>query len=121
MLLGRTLCELMDQVRPKTLNSLAFFLFFSILLKLCIPNDSNKTYHNTGESQLSSEHIGVLMVITLFQFMEQLRRKTVNPLECFVLYILLIYVFLMFQTNYIVTQEKINYLQITKEVLVSAA
>ena len=49
-----TLCQLMEQLCPKTENILAIFL--SILLILCLPNVSNKLYHGTGEDQLSAKH-----------------------------------------------------------------
>ena len=49
-----------------------------------------KNYNDTGENQLSAEHIRVLVSITLCHIMEQLRLKTGNPLAILVLYILLI-------------------------------
>ena len=49
-----------------------------------------KTYHNTGENQVSEEHIGGLVIITLFQFMDQVRSKTGNYLAICVLYFLII-------------------------------
>ena len=42
-----------------------------------------KTNHDTGENQLSAEHIGGLVIITLCQIMEHLRPKTGNPLSNF--------------------------------------
>ena len=88
MLLGITLCHIMEQIRPKTGNPLDFFLFISILLISCIINFSNKNYHDTGENQFSTEHIGGLASITFPQIMEQLHPKTGNPLAVFDLYIL---------------------------------
>ena len=48
-----TLCQIMEQLRPKTGNSLEMFLF-SILLIVCHPNVSNKLYRGEGEYQLSA-------------------------------------------------------------------
>ena len=89
MLLGRTLCQLMDQLQPKTGDPFAFFLFIYILLISCLPNFSNKNYHETGGNKLYAEHIVGLASITLCQHMDQLQPKTRNLLEMFVLYILL--------------------------------
>ena len=58
------------------------------------------------------------MSITLCQIMEQLRPKIRNPLETFVLSIIVYYFFLMLLTNFIMLQEDINYLHNTKVVLV---
>ena len=49
-----------------------------------------KNYHDTGENPFSAEQIGVLVSITLCHLMDHLWPKTGNPLEIFVLYILLI-------------------------------
>ena len=59
------------------------FLFVSILFISCLPNVSNKNYHNTGENQLSVYHIGVLASITFCQLMEQIWTKSDNPLAIF--------------------------------------
>ena len=45
-----TLFQIMEQLRPKTGNSLATFVL-SILLILCHPNILNKFYHRIGEYQ----------------------------------------------------------------------
>ena len=66
------------------------FWFIFILLILCLPNVLKLTYHDTGENKFSAEIIGGLVSITLCQIMEHIRPKTGNPLEMFVLYILLI-------------------------------
>ena len=79
----------MEQIHPKTGNPLAFFLI-SILFISCIINLSNKNYYDTGENQFSTEQIGGLVSITFFQSVQQLLPKKGNPLETFVLYILLI-------------------------------
>ena len=50
-----TLCQLMEQLRPKMGNPLAVFVLY-VLLILCLPNVPNKIYHGTGEDQLSSQH-----------------------------------------------------------------
>ena len=54
VLLEIKLFQLMDKLRPKTGNPLAFFWGggIYILLILCIHNVSNKTYHNTEEKQI---------------------------------------------------------------------
>ena len=54
-LMSITLCQLMEQLRPKTGNPLKKFVLF-ILLILCLHNFSNKLYHGTGEDQLSAHH-----------------------------------------------------------------
>ena len=41
------LCQIMEQLRPKTGNPLASFVLFILLIR-CIPNVSNKLYHGTG-------------------------------------------------------------------------
>ena len=89
MLLGGKLCQLMEYLRPKIGNPLAFLVLF-ILLILCLPNISNKNCHDTGENKFSAEHIGGLVIITLCHLMEQLRPKIGNPLAILVLFILLI-------------------------------
>ena len=89
MLPGRKLCQLMEQIHPKTGNPLAFFLI-SILFISCIINLSNKNYHDTGENQFSTEHIGGLVSITFFQLTNQLQPKTGNTLAVFDISILLI-------------------------------
>ena len=48
-----TLCQLMDQLCPKTENPLAIFSLY-ILLILCLPN-VKKIYHGTGEDNLSAQ------------------------------------------------------------------
>ena len=59
MFLGRTFCHLVEQLRPTTGNPLGGFL--CILLILCLPNVSNKYYHDTGADQFSAQHKGVLV------------------------------------------------------------
>ena len=57
MLLGRTVCHLMDQLQPKTGNCLEiYFLFLSIVLILCLLNISNEYYRETGVYTLSEKH-----------------------------------------------------------------
>ena len=46
-------------------------------------------YHDTGENQVSAEHIGGLVSIALCQILEQLQPETWNPLAMFVLSIFL--------------------------------
>ena len=53
--------------------------------------------------------------------MDQLRPKTGNYLEIFFLSIFEYYVFLIFQTNSIMSQNNLNYLHNKKEGLVSVA
>ena len=52
-----------------------FLYFISILLILCLPNVSNKTYQDKIENQLCAEHIVGLASITLCQIMDQLWSK----------------------------------------------
>ena len=91
LLLRRTFCQLMEQLRPKTGNPLSSFLFLSILLRSFIPNVLNKTYHGTGENKLSEEPIVGLASIKLCHLMKELRNKMGNTLAIFVIYIVLIW------------------------------
>ena len=50
-----TLCEIMEQLQPKTGNLFVVFVL-SILLLSFIPNALNKFYHDTGGDQLSAQH-----------------------------------------------------------------
>ena len=53
---GGTLCQLMEQIRPKTGNPLEFLLGLSMLLLLLLlrlPNVSNKYYHDIGSDYFS--------------------------------------------------------------------
>ena len=52
----------MEPLRPTTGNTLGGFLF--ILLILCLPNVSNKYYHDTGADQFSAQHKGVLVIFS---------------------------------------------------------
>ena len=67
------------------------------------------------------QFIGGLSIITVCHIMEQIWPKTGNSFEMFVISVLFIFFFLILQTNSIIEQEKINYLQNTKEELVSVA
>ena len=71
-------------------ESLGIYLFIYILLISFLPNISNKKYHDTGDNQLSTEHIRGLSSISLCQLMELLRPKTCDSLAIFFLSILLI-------------------------------
>ena len=84
------------------------FLFFSTLLISNFPNISNKTYNDTGENQLSAEHIGGMVSITICQIILQLKLRMGNPLVIIFYLFYECYVFLMFQTSDIMAQEKIN-------------
>ena len=76
MLLGGTLCQLMEQTRHKTVNPLAnYFLSLFVLVITCLPNVSNKKNHDNGENQWPTDHIGGLVIIILFQGMDKLRPK----------------------------------------------
>ena len=57
VLLGGTLCQLMDQLRPKTGNPLAIFfgLYFINIMSSCCFKKSN---HGTGVDHLSEKHKG---------------------------------------------------------------
>ena len=62
MLLGRILCQLMKLLQTKTGNPLAFVFGFSLfLLLLCLPNISNKYYHDTVSDQLYAQHKGGIL------------------------------------------------------------
>ena len=64
MLLVRTLCQLMEQLRPKTRNPLEICFGFSMfLLLLCIPNVSKQYYHDTGSDQLYAKHKGGMVSV----------------------------------------------------------
>ena len=57
MLLGRMLCQLMDQIQPKKVNTLELlFWFLYILLILCLLNVSKKYYHDKGSDQWHAQH-----------------------------------------------------------------
>ena len=52
----------MQQLQPKTGNSL---VFFSLLLLVLFPTKvTNKTYHEMGKYKLSAKHKGVLVIIS---------------------------------------------------------
>ena len=90
MLLGRALCCLMQQLQPKIGNHFVIFcLFLSVLLISCLPNVSNKTYHSTIENHLSSEHMALLVSITLCQLVYQIQPKQGEILGNFCLSILI--------------------------------
>ena len=72
----------------------------------------NLSWHS--KRQLTAEHIRGLVSITLCQLMEQLRLKIGIPWKCLFSLYYYYYVFLMFQTSYIIAQENINYLHNTK-------
>ena len=80
-----------------------------------------KTYHDTGENQLSAEHIEGRASISLCQHMDQIRPKTGNPMDNFFHTFYKYYVLLMFQTNSIMAQKNINYLHNTKEGLTNVS
>ena len=64
MLLGRTLCRLMEQLRPKTGNPLEICFGLSmLLLLLCISNVSRQYYHDTGSDQLYAKHKGGMVSV----------------------------------------------------------
>ena len=64
VLFESTLCQLMEQVRPKTGNPLESFVgFYLFLLLLCLPNFSKKSYHETGENHLYSQQKGGLVSV----------------------------------------------------------
>ena len=64
MLLGITLCHIMDQLRPKIGNpSEVCFWFLYILLVLYLPNVPKKYYHGTGEDQLSAQYKGGMVSV----------------------------------------------------------
>ena len=58
------------------------------LLILHLTNFSNKTYHDTEENLFYAEHIGGLVIITLYHIMEKLRPKMGIPWQlpplCFI-------------------------------------
>ena len=64
VLIGRTLCQLMEKPCPKTGNPLSFYsLFLSILLIWCITNVSKNPYHATGEGKLfAQQKVGLVSV-----------------------------------------------------------
>ena len=94
--LGRTLCQLTEQIRPRMGNPLAFIWFISILLILCLPNVSNKYYHGTG----SDQEWWVLPGRKLSHIMEHLWTKTGNPLAFCCLSLFYYYcVLIMFQKH----------------------
>ena len=70
---------------------------------------------------MSAENIGGLVSITLYYIMDQLQPKTGNPLEIFSLSILLISCLPNVSKNYIMAQDKINYMNNKKGVLVSVS
>ena len=80
-----------------------------------------KNYHDTGENQFSTEHIGGLLSITFSQLMEQLHPKTGNPLAVFNLSILSILCIPNVSKKSIMAQENINHMHNTKEILVIVA
>ena len=53
-LVSITLCQIMEQIRPKTENPLEIFVL-SVLLILCLTNLSNNLYHGTGGDKLSAK------------------------------------------------------------------
>ena len=86
-LMSIILCQIMEHLRPKTVNPLAIFVL-SILLILCHPNISQKFYHEIGEDLLSTEHKirtdKCCFGRKLCQIMGQIWPKTGNPLDFFV-------------------------------------
>ena len=65
MLLGRTLCYLIEKLRPKMGNLLTiYFWFLYILLILCLTSVSKKYYHGTVAYQLSEKHKVGLVIIS---------------------------------------------------------
>ena len=58
------LCQIMEQVRPKTENPLAIFWFLYILLILCLTNVSKKYYHGTGSDQFDEQNKGGLVIFS---------------------------------------------------------
>ena len=63
VLLGSMLCQIMEQIWPKTGNPLGVFWFLFILLILCLPNVSKNIYHITGSDQFSAQKKGVLVSV----------------------------------------------------------
>ena len=74
MLLGRMLCQLVKQIRPKTRNSLAvYFWLFSILLILCVTNVLKKLYHDAGSDQFYAQTV-LVIVASVLQLHLQLQK-----------------------------------------------
>ena len=115
-LVSITLCQHMDQLRPKTGNPLAIFVL-SILLILCLPNVSNKFYHKKKSDQLSTQY----KISTVECCLEEYCVSSWSSygLKQGIPWIFLIdlYLLILFLINVskkpITTQEKINYLQNT--------
>ena len=65
-MLGSTLYQLMDQLQPKTGNTMECFIIIIcvILLTLCLPNVIYYSYLDTGSGQLYAKYeIGVVSVV----------------------------------------------------------
>ena len=102
MLLGTTLCRSWSIYGLKQGIPWQFiFGFFLFLLILCLPNVSNKFYHDTGSDKFSEQHkqrageccLGESCVISWSRY--DLKQGIPWKFNCFVLFMfLLIYVFL---------------------------
>ena len=67
VLIGRTLCQIMEKLWTKMGDPLAFFGLFYILFILCLPNILNKSYHVTGEDKMFAQHRGGLVSVYLIE------------------------------------------------------
>ena len=64
MLSGRTSCQIMDQIRHKTGNSLEFsFVVSMLLLIFYVPTVTKYSYHEIGSVQLYTKHKGGLVSV----------------------------------------------------------
>ena len=57
-----TFRQIMEKLRPKMINPLNVFIL--ILLILCRPNASIKSYRGTGKDRLSAQHKGGMVSVS---------------------------------------------------------